>query len=114
MKADDAFGWTPGPSIEAMVEQGEMTLEEARRIFQLEMAHGSYAVHVITHSDGLPVAERGQFHNWLRLRYGRPGVSRFIYETGLKPIADPETVQAVESVLSDGRTLAWALPAPRG
>jgi hypothetical protein len=76
------------------------------------MANWSYTVHVITYADGLPAAELGQFHNWLRLRYGSPGISRFIYETGLKRIAHPDVVQAVESVLSESPR-GWALPVVR-
>ena len=92
------FGPTPGSWGSTMIERG-MSVDEVRRVLLQEIAHWGYAVHVITHAGELQAEELTQFSNWLSLRYGTPGISQFIYETGLKRSAHPETIRGLEKLM---------------
>jgi hypothetical protein len=99
-KANELFGFgpTPGSWGSTMIERG-MSVDEMRRVLLQEVAHWGYAVHVITHADELQAEELTQFSNWLKLRYGTPGISRFIYETGLKGSSHPATIRGFEKLM---------------
>ena len=99
LKANVALDWEAGPMLEQLMEKCGLNLEEAYRVWRAETAWWNYRVYGIAHSDEFDVRERQGFDRATRHRYSS-GVSRWIYESVLKPNAHPDVVRYIDAVLS--------------
>jgi hypothetical protein len=84
------------------MDQGELTLEEAWRVFLVEVARWNYRSHVIAHWADLPRSERTIFDGAVRVRMAS-SLSRLMYEKHFKPNAHPDVVAYLERTLQDTR-----------
>ncbi len=100
LKANVALDWEAGPMLKQLMEKCGLNLEEAYRVWRAETAWWNYRVYGITHFDELDPKERQGFDRATRNRYSS-GVSRWIYESVLKPNAHPDVVRYIDAVVLD-------------
>jgi hypothetical protein len=100
IKAEAAFESPLPPVVATLVDQGELTLEEAWRGFLVEVARWNYRSHVIAHWADLPPSERTIFDGAVRVRMASP-LSRLMYEEHFKPNAHPDVVAYLERTLQE-------------
>ena len=103
LKANIAFGMRPSGIIQEIMDRAELTLEEAWRVFALEVIAWNYRVHTIDHIDALSARQKHLFDSAIYLRYGTPSVTQFIYEGYFKLLGDPDVIQYIEDAMLASR-----------
>ena len=98
-KATDALGVQPFGFTLVLMEQAELTREEASEVFWMLLSWWEYRISMIPNVNELPPAERQTFDFAIRTSYGPPGVPRLFYEF-MKPLAHPDAVRYVDNLLA--------------
>ncbi len=99
VKADTALGLLPGPMVSALMNQAELTREEAFMLIQYWTAWWNYALQIVANIDELSAMERVTFDRGIRQRWGRTGVGRVYYEA-VKLDTHPDAVRYIDNVLA--------------
>jgi len=97
-RVDAELGVIPADTF-ALLKQKGMAAEEITAWVGWEYANWVARVQNILFIDELPDGERSQFHLSLRHFYGRPGRSRFWYES-LRDSLNPDAVRYIDNLLA--------------
>lgn len=100
LKAEVALEVSQPPILALLMKRANLTLEEASRVFLVEVAAWNYRIHVISHWSELPPTERVIFDEAIRIKMAS-GLSRLMYEEHFKRGAHPDIVSYLERTLGD-------------
>jgi hypothetical protein len=98
IKAEAAFEASPPPVVTLLMERANLALDEAWRIFLVEVARWNYRIHVIAHYETLPSSEQLIFDAAVRHRMASD-LSRWMYEIHFKEDLSPDVERYLERLL---------------
>ena len=88
----------PPPVVQLLMERANLTLEEAWRVFLVEVAAWNYRIHTITHWDHLPPSEQTIFDEAIRVRMTSE-LAQLMYNEHFKPGLHPKVARYLERTL---------------
>lgn len=100
VKANGTFNRQIAAWVTELMDQAGLTHEDVFSLMGFQAAWWDYRVQMITHITELPAEERTVFDIGIRGQYGTPGFSCFYYNEIMKPLAHPNTVAYIDSVLA--------------
>ena len=110
LKANTALGGSPSPAVVALMEQADLTPQEAGRVWSQFIAWVNYEIQIIPQIDELSSLERDIFNGAVFTRYNRKGVSRFLNERFRQLGVYPERTQYIDNVIANNRSVQSERP----
>jgi hypothetical protein len=98
LKAQTALNDSPPPVVQLLMERANLTLEEAWRVFLVEVAAWNYRIHTITHWDDLPPSEQTIFDEAIRVVMTSE-LAQLMYHAHFKRSLHPKVARYLERTL---------------
>jgi hypothetical protein len=110
LKADTAMGGGANPFLVGLMEQADLTPEEASRVWAQFIAWVNCEIQIIPQIEELSSLEREVFNGAMLTRYSSKGVSRFLNERFRQLGIYTERTQYIDTVIANYRSIESGSP----